>query len=192
MDTLTDIISDKYINVLRVIGDYNGLVKFFDDGFNSDRTNQFTFKKFIPDNVSTNDYEKLVWCINNYGVITDCFETNVDDYKTNWLGISFQTCGGAPIKFVEQLSKMYPNEKFELLYSSKKLMDNGMVAFKSGEITYQKYCYDDTEPNNSLWYEYYDKRIAEEKLLKQIEEELNLTEELKLTNANTNHADNQK
>lgn len=174
MDTLTDITSDKYINVLRVLGTYDEITKFFDDGFDSDKSNQFTFKKFIPDNVSTNDYEKLVWCVNNYGVITDCFETHVDDYESDWLGISFQTCGGVPIKFVEQLSKMYPNEKFELQYSSKKLMDHGMVVFKSGEITYQKYNYDDTEPTTSLWYEYYDNRIAEEKLLKQIEEELSL------------------
>lgn len=186
MDTLTDIISDKYINVLRVYGTYDEISNFFYDGFNSDKSNQFTFKKFIPDNVSTNDYERLVWCLENYGTLTDCFETKVDDYEADWLGISFLTCGGVPVKFVEQLSKIYPNERFELQYSSKKLMDIGMLVFKSGEITYNNYRYDDTEPDNFLWNEYYDIRIAKEQLLKQIDEDLRLSEE------NSNHTDNQK
>lgn len=186
MDTLTDITSDKYINVLRVYGTYDEITKFFNYGFDYDKSNQFSFKKFIPDNISTNDYERLVWCLENYGTLTDCFETKVDDYATDWLGVSFLTCGGVPIKFVEQLSKMYPNVVVELLYSNNKLLDEGKIVFKNGEITVQRYEYANTIPHNSLWNEYYDIRIAKEQLLKQIDEDLRLSEE------NSNHTNNQK
>lgn len=171
MDTLTDITSNKYINVLWVRGNYDGITKFFNRGFDCDKSNQFEFKKFIQDDVSINEYEHLVWCLNNYGTITDCFETNVVEYATDYLKISFLTCG-LPIKFVEQLSKMYPNESFDLQYSNKQLNDYGQIVFKNGEITCQTYQYDNDKPNIFLWEEYYDRRIAEEKLLKQIEEEL--------------------
>lgn len=78
------------------------------------------------------------WCCNNWGTKWNACQTMINDNL-----IYFETAWSPPMPVIEQLSRMFPNNKFTFTYAEEQLSEYaGKGVFINGELSFEDYSND--------------------------------------------------